>query len=284
MTDAPSPGAPTYRPGVPPPEPPQRREPAGPREFRPRISITIIAAVMIVTTVLLGRWQVNRYYESVSTIDMYQFKHHVDPPVTAITDVDGDRADYYHLRRAELSGVLETDKAQLLTARYVLGRQGYKVLVPLKLDSDGTYDRILVDLGWVPVEELELYLHTLADSRTDVAGRLQRQVIDVVETEPRGEHLGLPTWMRPTPSALAASIDGLDPDLYLVAGEEATGQQVDPGVYPLDGYAPPVRLAPSKHVEYAATWFSVAAVVLGIWVAVSFRRREEPDDDESLAS
>ncbi len=243
-----------------------------PKKFRPRISLTILAIIMIIAGLSLGEWQVERYSETAETINAYVERHDNTPPLTSLAVPEGESfTDFVHFRRLEAKGELDFSGMQLLTARYVLGHRGYKILVPIRFE--GHDKSIMTNLGWVPEEKLETYLKTLKETKTrEVKGRLRQTVQRDPAMKPVGEHLGYKTWMHTNTAAMSQAVPGLQADVVLEAGEPASGKTVDPMDYPLDGYHLPTRLVPSKHVEYAATWFSASAAVFGVWLALSFRR------------
>lgn len=256
----------------------------GRRVFRPRLWSTLLIIPMLAVLIALGTWQVNRHGETSAALALYHSQHDLAPTVTSLAqrdETDDNRLHRLHFRRATLSGTLEPKHAQLLTARYVLGRLGYGVTMPLRLTETndggaGPHAKLLVHLGRVPADKLPDYLATVrADTSRTLSGRLQVATMNRPEGKPVGEKAGLPTWRTSNPAALAKTIEGLEPRLMLVVGEQAVGKVVDAERIPVDGYIHPVRLTPAKHVEYAATWYGLGVTLIAIWLAFSFRRRED---------
>lgn len=243
--------------------------------FRPRLIPSLVALVAVALTASLGVWQTQRYAEQVDAVKFYHQQHDVAPPVLTLEELatDKDRLNKLHFRRATLTGSLDMSHAQLLTARYVFGKLGYVLIVPLDV-SEGPYPRILLNLGWAPLDKLPAWMDALKKETgpQTFSGRLQISDARVPEEQPVSERLGLKTWMHPNPTALAKQIQGLDPDLMLQVGKQASGEEVNPEKVPLDGYAYPIHPLPQKNVEYALTWFGVAITALAVWVALS---REE---------
>ncbi len=267
-------------------------EPTGPtrRVFRPRIAPSLIALVMLGVLIALGTWQARRYLEAKANIAAYSAQHDEAPPITRLDAVAGggedmDRLHALHFRRGELHGTLEPNASQLLTARYMFGRRGYGVMMPMRVQG-GPLPRILVHLGWVPEEKVAAYLDEVraAPERT-VRGRLQVPPLDPPQVA-TGEFLGHPTWLRPSPKAVAERTPDLaiEPRLMLQAGEQAVGNPIDPERVPLDGYAHPVRLHPNKHIEYSATWYGLALTLIAVWVALSMKKvpLDEPSRPAAL--
>ncbi len=245
------------------------------RVFRPKLAASLIALVMFGCLLGLGTWQARRYQESTATIAAYSAQHD-QPPLTSLGGVPGDGEDdarlhALHFRRAELTGTLEPDQTQLLTARYMFGQRGFGVMMPMRV-AGGPLPRVLVYLGWVPEDKVEDYIAEIrAKPERTVLGRLQVPPLDPPQ-HTVGTFVGHPTWLRAWPKGVAATVAGIEPRLMLQAGVQAVGEPVDPSKIPLDGYAHPVRMHPSKHVEYAATWYGLALTLVAVWFSFSLTK------------
>lgn len=250
----------------------------GPKTFAPRPVVTLIAIGMLVCLILLGNWQRRRYYESIDNHAHYTSQHDEKPAVTDLSAFPGDGDDKQRLtdlqyRRAGLKGTLEPSSAHLLTARYMFGKRGYGVMMPLRTET-GRYQRILTHMGWVPAEKVAAFLREVAAApKRTVEGRLHVTTRGGGIT-PSGELLGHPTWLRAYSDVIAKKVGDMEPRLLLQAGEMATGKPIRTDKYPIDGYTHPVRMAPGKHVEYAATWYGLGVTLVFVWFAFSWRRRE----------
>jgi surfeit locus 1 family protein len=239
--------------------------------FRPRVLPSLFVVAALALFLSLGSWQTRRYREQTAAAELYHTQHDVLAPVTTLVDPAPDRLHHLNFRRATLTGTLDTAHLNLLTARYMLGKLGYAVIVPLEL-ADQPGRPLLVHLGWASAEKIAGYLAELrAHPQRTVSGRLQLPEARAPDEPPVGEHLGVPTWLHPNPRALATRVPGLDPDLMLQAGKQAVGDTIDPEKVPLDGYMYPIHPLPTKNIEYAATWFGLAATVVAVWVAFSLR-------------
>lgn len=256
--------------------------------FRPDWRVTIFAIACFIFLLNLGTWQVNRYYESIELGEYYATRHDKLPPITALSEHTGDdRVDTVQYRRGELTGVLLPDEIHLLTARYKFKEPGYGILVPMRVEG-AKFPKILIDRGWVPRGKLGEYLKAIKARPSEpvtLKGRLQASP-DIPLTpsgeailEPVREVEGHPAWRNTNPRVISKYVDGLDPLIFLKSGEQASGKYIDIDDYPLDGYRNPVRMAPAKHVEYAITWYGVAAALVGVWVAFSFQAVKREEDE-----
>ncbi len=263
----------------------------GPRKFRPDWRLTLIALVMLSLFIGLGTWQAGRYMESSETLAIYHERHDKMEPLKTLAGIKGDdRLDVLWYRRVELTGKLDVDKVHL-AGRYRFSKPGYKVLVPLQTPG-AVHKKILVDMGWVPKERLGEYKETLkglADKDVPIKGRLQRSppedilASQNIQRTPRREEEGMSVWRTIIPQDIAKDVQGLDPDIFVMAGEQAMGKVLNLEEIPLDGYPGPVRLAPSKHVEYALTWYGVGVALIGVWFALSYQPTRLREEDEPQA-
>lgn len=278
--DAPNPDAQT----------PDADNKASGRKFRPKPLLTVLAILAFAGLFSLGKWQWDRMGESRRKIARYQTQHVDRPALTELPPLmQGDEAEWrltdLHFRRAIFRGRTDVANLALLTARYKLGQRGYGIVAPFVLDGKGPGNteqpKVLVHFGWVPEHQLEPFLKDwLANPPTQLKGRLRAAWgigdtdVPVQQTESAAAGRKLPTWMVPNPRAFAKEIKDLDPMLLLEVGEEASGKPVDMKKLPLDGYEYPVHPLPAKHLEYALTWWGLAASLVGVWVALSWQKRD----------
>lgn len=263
---------------------------AGKRLFRPKPLLTVLALLAFAGLYSLGQWQWNRMGESRRKIERYQTQHNERPVLTQLPPLmQGDEAEWrltdLHFRRAKFVGKTDVANLALLTARYKLGQRGYGIVAPFEIDgkAPGNTDqpKVLVHFGWVPEHQLDVFLKDwLANPPTQLQGRLRAAWgigdtdVPVQQTDSASAGRKLATWMVPNPRAFAKQIKGLDPMLLFEAGEEASGKPVDMKKLPLDGYEYPVHPLPAKHLEYALTWWGLAASLVGVWVALSWQKIE----------
>ena len=256
-------------------------KPTGPRRFRPDFKWSLFSVAALVVLVGLGSWQLGRYFEASEEETFYRAQHDKAAPVTTLADFTGeDRLEALKWRRVKLTGRVDPSAVELITARYKFGQLGYGVLAPLKLE-DGS-GRVTVYLGWVPKGRLKEYLGSL-DPKTPITveGRIDPVTgpNNIADAEPASTHEGLRVWRDVIPATLATFHEGLEPQLVVFAGDEATGKTIDPEKMPQDGYPPKPRLPPSKHVEYFMTWYGAAFALLCVWFALSYRREYiHPDE------
>src|SRR5215217_3113921 len=99
--------------------------------------------------VLLGLWQLDRYYERTAINDRVAAgESGAAEPVAAVLPAAGTPVpEAAHWRRVTAAGTYDSAHELLVRNRTVDGRLGFEVLTPLVLD-DGS--AVLVDRGWIP--------------------------------------------------------------------------------------------------------------------------------------
>lgn len=201
--------------------------------------------------VSLGVWQVQRLAWKEGVIADIDARIVADPVV--LPAVPDQQRDTYLPVTAE--GGFEGDTLRVLVSQKEIGA-GYRLITAFITGER----RVLVDRGFVAVDAKDV---AVPDTQVTVTGNLQwPQETDGFTPEP---DLTNNIWFARDVPAMASALN-TEPVL-IVAG---TVSQDDPAVTPL-----PVDTSriPNDHLQYAITWFSLAA----IWLAMSllFLRRRQ---------
>ncbi|MGC1496341.1 MAG: SURF1 family protein [Sulfitobacter sp.] len=198
----------------------------------------------------LGVWQVQRLAWKEGVIA--DINARIDATPVALPDAPTPDADAY--LPVTVSGRYAGDTLRILISQKVHGA-GYRLITVL----EGPDGRILVDRGYIAVDDKGI---ATPDNEVTVTGNLQwPQEADGFTPDPDFDNN---IWFARDVPAMAKALDARP--ILLVARSVS---QDDPVVTPL-----PVATAriPNDHLQYAITWFSLAA----IWLAMSFyfvRRR-----------
>jgi surfeit locus 1 family protein len=213
----------------------------------------------------LGLWQVQRLAWKEGLIAEIEARIAADPvPLPAAPDPTRDR-----LLRVSVTGRLGTPEIDVLTSLDPWGA-GYRVIVPMTLAEGAEGRRILVDLGYVPQEMKDPAdrpgpLGAGPDSPpVEVTGLLlwPRETDRFTPAPDRGRNI----WFARDVAAMAAEL-GTEPVL-VVAQSNGSAEWPKP--------APPGTDLPNRHLEYAITWFGLAAVWAGMtifWIRTERRNR-----------
>ena len=204
--------------------------------------------------VALGVWQVQRLAWKEAIIADIDARI-VAEPVALPADPD-PQADAY--LPVTVSGEIGDEALHVLISQKRKGA-GYRIIAPMTLESRR---RILVDLGFTPTQNKDAIATAGAATLT---GNLHwPDEVDSFIPEPDPARN---IWFARDLPAMAAALN-TEPLLVVVR----EGALPDPKIMPL-----PVSSArlPNDHLQYAITWFSLAA----IWLAMSLlflRRRRAP--------
>ena len=212
----------------------------------------------------LGFWQLQRLQWKLGLIQRISERVHA-APVAVEAVLHQDAAADIGYTHVTATGHFRHDLERYL---YANGENdwGWDVLTPLELASGET---IIVNRGYIP--------HQLQDRAARAAGLPEgaASIAGLVRLTPSGRPWSIPagdvakgTWYWPEIPAIAAS-------MYPSGGKPVTAIYVDAD--PVAATAPPVGGAtnlelPNRHLEYAYTWFGLAAALAVIYGLFAFPR------------
>ncbi|WP_227271291.1 SURF1 family protein [Roseobacter weihaiensis] len=200
----------------------------------------------------LGIWQVQRLAWKQGVIADIEARIGTDP-VPLPAQLDPDRDAYLPV---EVTGILSPDHLRVLVSKKQVGA-GYRIIRPLRRETD----RILIDMGFVTVADAGA-LQFEEGPPVTVVGNLQwPQETDSFTPAP---DLAENIWFARDVAAMAEAL-GTEPVLVVRRDAPQPGGPLSP--MPVDTSA-----IPNDHLQYAVTWFSLAA----IWSVMTFfflRRR-----------
>ncbi|UMA63812.1 SURF1 family protein [Roseivivax marinus] len=197
----------------------------------------------------LGIWQVQRLAWKEAILD--DITSTISGPADTTLPSDPDpQADRY--RPVQLDGTVDEGELHVLVSQKRVGA-GYRVIAPFTTEAGR---RVLIDRGFVPTEDKDLERPAGEATITANLHWPQETGSFTPETD-RDRNI----WFARDVAAMADAL-GTEPILAVVRLEEPPV----PGVTPL-----PVSTEgiPNDHLQYAITWFSLAAVwiaMTGIWL------------------
>lgn len=210
----------------------------------------------------LGTWQVQRLHEKETLIAEREARLAAPPlDVAAI----GRMTAALERRRVRAAGTFLHDREMHLVARSRHGQAGVHVVTPMRLVAGG---HVLVDRGWVPRDR--------ADPATRAAGQVEGtvEVVGILRAGGRPSHWtpdnqpADDVWHYVDVGAMAARAGLADArDYYIVAGDAP-----NPGGLPV-GRRLAVEIA-NDHLQYAITWYALAAALAVIYLIHAVRRTD----------
>jgi surfeit locus 1 family protein len=242
--------------------------------------MTLIALLLLAIFVSLGRWQWDRAAEKRALWADFAAADGTTADGRTGTDVIalGSRstAELPRYQRVRVRGLLDARRQFLLDNRTHEGRAGYEVLTPLVLEDGRT---LLVNRGWVPFTGFRDRLPDVSMDSGAAAGAVTLSGrLDELPTA--GLQSGRAAPSRESEWPKITSFPTL-PQL-----EAAIGRSIEPRVLLLDRDAPfgytrdwrPPGTPPERHWSYAIQWWSFAALLVVLYVLLSFRKVNRPDD------
>ncbi len=238
--------------------------------FRPTFWATSLALPALIILIGLGTWQVQRLEWKNDLIDTRAARI-LKPPLSSTQlaaaqqgwTADQGLAQMEYLP-VDLQGTYRGAASLRLLPRVRDGKQGYHLVSGF--DAVGPLGTVLIDRGWVPLDIPVESIQTAAGP-VRVEGFLRLFVepgIFVPDNEPDANNW---FFMQEGEMLGAASLEG-SVGFYVQAGPGAN----PPGTYP-EGAVPDVNLR-NSHLEYAVTWYALAAVLVVIFVVFHWRREE----------
>jgi len=232
-------------------------------EFRPGLGPSVAMLVILPGLLWLGHWQFDRAVWKQGLVDS-QAARTLEPPVPlAALAADWQAAQY---RRVRVSGRYDGGHQLMLDNQLHERHPGYAVLTPLLLDNDV---RVLVNRGWVPASPDRSVLPEVPvpDGTVDLLAIVSlppEKTFRLADTEEAVS--GWPRVVQQIELQQFESLLGheLLPVLLQLGQDEPHGFVRDwQAVY---------GVTPDKHRAYAMQWYTLAAVLVLIYVGVNTRR------------
>ena len=243
--------------------------------LRGLVAPSLAALVCLAILLGLGFWQLARKGEKEALIARIVERSHVEPPA-APPPFDAWDAKADEFGRVRVTGTFLHDRETLVhgLAPGEPGRalQGFYVLTPLRRD-DGT--TILINRGFVPTE--------LKDPKNRAAGQVAGEAtvtgmlraseirgLFVPESDPKRD-----AWFTRDVAGIAAARGLTEVAPYLIEADATP----NPGGWPRGGQ---LRVdLPNNHLQYAFTWFGIAACLIGVFSVFAWRRFHDPAEPKA---
>jgi surfeit locus 1 family protein len=233
----------------------------GVRSFAPGLWPTVVTLLGLAVLLGLGTWQLERLEWKRALIAEREAKLASAPEILPSTS---DAWADWDFRPVVVEGEFRHDLEQLFGVAAIDGQVGHHVLTPL-VRPDGA--AVLVDRGWVPAE------------RAHPATRREGQPAGPAEVAGVARYRGddQPGWFTPGNRPAQGLWYWYDlPELG-----RALGLELLPVVIEADATPNPDGLPiggqthaelPNNHLQYAITWYGLAAGLLGVWIAFGLAR------------
>lgn len=228
------------------------------------VGLTVAVAIALAILLALGTWQVQRLKWKEGLL--HRIAALRAAPAQPLDDVlaqaaTGADADFTRVR-VVCPGLAKAPFLELYSVRD--GDAGSRLISACVLDGGGS---ILVDRGFV-VDTVS------ARPPVDAAAAAPVEVVGVLRKPELGNSFTPPNtrqrWYTRDIAAMAAALEAPRPAPLFLMAETATNPEW-PALVP----APIPADIPNRHLEYALTWYGLAAALLGVYAAMLFKRRKK---------
>jgi surfeit locus 1 family protein len=229
--------------------------------FRLNFWMTVFAVPALMLLVGLGTWQLQRL-EWKQNLIAERADRFAAAPLT-LADVSTDKWREIEHRRVTLRGRFLHDREILIISKVRHGQTGFGLITPLVLSNGGN---VLVDRGWVPrnwkTGDLERRRPEGVVELTGVLRDGGKATPWVPDNDPATDQ-----WFYADSVQMASKAGLADAKPFFIRvtpGRDETG-------YPKGPHAS-FKIS-NRHLEYAVTWFGLAATLVIIYVAYHLRRQ-----------
>ncbi len=233
--------------------------------MRPAFVLLPLVALALAVLLALGGWQLVRLREAQRT--EVRREAQVAAPALAWPDATARAPAELDFHRVTVKG--RWDPTVLLLANRIrFDTKGEEIVQALLPDGGGP--ALLVNRGWYPLERKAEVLAALDHDAPATVTGLARYVPDE-----RARETSAGAWSRVDPPTMQPRL-GVDLlPWYVIQGERVPSINHVPGALPDQHFQVLGPQAP--HLEYAATWFSLAAALaVTTWLRLRPRRAPPP--------
>lgn len=236
--------------------------------FQPEWRISLLTALLLPTLVGLGFWQIQRAEEKASLASAFE-EQQLMPPA-ALTALWESPAETLAYRSVEVVGEYVPDAYFLLDNRTWEGQSGYEVLQVMRLE---TGEGVLINRGWVSAGADRGHLPEVP------APSSGQRITGHVYVSPGQPYLLAPQVLS---DDWPQRIQAVEMDKLAVPVQSRLGGRLFPYPIRIDAEAPGalrvnwtvINVSPDKHYAYAVQWFSMALVLLLVYLLQSSNLRQ----------
>jgi surfeit locus 1 family protein len=229
------------------------------------VGLTIATAIALAILLALGTWQLQRLHWKRGLLDrIAALQAAPAQPLEPVLDrvAKGGDADFTRVR-ANCPGIATAPYLELYSLRD--GQAGSRLISACRA-TGLKYRSILVDRGFV-IDTVS------ARPPVDLAATAPVEVIGILRTPEPGNRFTPPNrperWFSRDVAAMAAALKAPEPAPLFLMAESATNPEWK-ALVP----APIPAEIPNRHLEYALTWYGLAAALLGVYAAMLLRKRK----------
>jgi len=247
-------------------------------DFSPTIVPSIVTLAFLVLLIWLGNWQLGRAEYKYNDREL---RSSIDTSKTLNLKADMDKTKDVLARHVVIKGSFDDKHVAFVANIKYKGRPGFFVLVPMKFAGSDMH--ILVLRGWTK-QLRQFNVIPKVKSPSNVQRELEAivdkpPVVGIKKGQPDEGYAQWPKIITYVDVAWYESKLGVKflPYVLREKGESTVGIIRDWASFP----AASLTMPPEKHTSYAFQWFSLAAVLLIIYLVVNSKRRSDDAESET---
>jgi len=240
--------------------------------FRPSLFTSVVAVIVLAILLSLGFWQLDRAEQKAETLAAMNVS--LKRP-----EIHVKSAEFFNENRlfqhVSITGTFDTARQYLLDNRIHKGQPGYLVITPLSF-AGGT-GAILVNRGWVPLGQDR---NILPDIVVDDGSTTVKGIISNLPGKLPSFGIGKTPDTGHWPKVVRdIEIDQIGQQLgYTMPPSMLQLQQSHPAAY-IQNWQP-LASGPDKNRSYAIQWFTMALVLIIIYIGLNCRRHNTLAEEE----
>ena len=237
--------------------------------FTPKLIPSFATLILFPLLVFLGLWQLDRADEK-RIIDE-GIRSAIAKPALELNNFDLKALSTEAYRPAKVKGKFDTQHQFLLDNRTHAGRPGYHVLTPFIFESDHGREAVLINRGWITYQDTRENIPSIkvTENEIEILGAIKEIPRSIVLNETAQQQ----TDLAYTNPMLLQSVD-------IPALNQHLSYTLLPILIELDktdenGYIrewQPYYGSIDKHNAYATQWFSMAAILLFLYIKLNTKK------------
>ncbi len=241
----------------------------GTREFKPTLIPTLVTLLVLPILISLGFWQLDRADQKSVILAAVTKKMNSESlrSLPAKNDIENSR--YQHI---ELEGQFDQEHLIYVDNKIVFGKVGYYVVSPFLVSNSSK--SVLVNLGWISMGQSrqELPSVKLPDGKILISGRIKTNLDNVYSLSDKSfDKVNWPLvvqWTSPKQLSNLLNIE-IQPLIILLDKSKNKMNKLDKQFKREWKF---ISSSPDTHTSYAMQWFSLALVLVLIFIAVNTKK------------
>jgi len=239
------------------------------RQFKPTLIPTIATLVILPILISLGFWQLDRAEQKRVILSAVTKKMDSESLSTIPNKSDIEASKY---RRISLQGKFDSARLMYIDNKIVFGKVGYYVVSPFLVNN--SKQTVLVNLGWVAMgkSRQDLPIVNIPNTTVRITGRIKTNVDKVFSlSEKSFDSVSWPLvvqWISPQQLTEVLNIE-LPPMIILLDKPKDKIVEYEKQFKREWKF---ISSSPDMHTSYAMQWFSLALVLVLIFIGVNTKK------------